>query len=160
MQNYVFGADIGGTSVKLGLFYADGKLLEKWEIPTRTANGGVHVLPDVAQAIAESMGRNGISASQIVGIGIGVPGPVDDSFTVNKCVNLGWGVFNIKGRMNELLPDIPNIAAGNDANVAALGELWRRPRQPECGHDHPGHRGWRRCGVGRQNRRRQKRGCR
>ena len=121
MQNYVFGADIGGTSVKLGLFYADGKLLEKWEIPTRTANGGVHVLPDVAQAIAE----NGISASQIVGIGIGVPGPVDDSFTVNKCVNLGWGVFNIKGRMNELLPDIPNIAAGNDANVAALGELWQ-----------------------------------
>lgn len=125
MQNYVFGADIGGTSVKLGLFYADGKLLEKWKIPTRTANGGVHVLPDVAQAIAESMGRNGISASQIVGIGIGVPGPVDDSFTVNKCVNLGWGVFNIKGRMNELLPDIPNIAAGNDANVAALGELWQ-----------------------------------
>ena len=90
MQNYVFGADIGGTSVKLGLFYADGELLEKWEIPTHTVNGGVHVLPDVAQTIAAAMERHGISAPQVIGIGIGVPGPVDDSFTVNKCVNLGW----------------------------------------------------------------------
>ena len=125
MQNYVFGADIGGTSVKLGLFYADGELLEKWEIPTRTVNGGIHVLPDVAQAIMTAMERHGISAYQVVGIGIGVPGPVDDRFTVNKCVNLGWGVFNNKERMNELLPEIPHVAAGNDANVAALGELWR-----------------------------------
>lgn len=125
MQNYVFGADIGGTSVKLGLFFADGKLLEKWEIPTRTANGGTYVLPDVAQSITTAMERNQIEATQVIGIGIGVPGPVDDSFTVNKCVNLGWGVFNIKERMNELLPDIPNVAAGNDANVAALGELWQ-----------------------------------
>lgn len=125
MQNYVFGADIGGTSVKLGLFFTGGKLLEKWEIPTRTANGGVHVLPDVAQSIAAAMEQHGISANQVTGIGIGVPGPVDDSFTVNKCVNLGWGVFNIKEHMNELLPDIPNVAAGNDANVAALGELWQ-----------------------------------
>jgi len=125
MQNYVFGVDIGGTSVKLGLFYSNGELLEKWEIPTRTVNGGVHVLPDVAQTIAAAMERHGISAPQVIGIGIGVPGPVDDSFTVNKCVNLGWGVFNIKERMNELLPEIPHVAAGNDANVAALGELWQ-----------------------------------
>ena len=125
MQNYVFGADIGGTSVKLGLFSTDGKLLERWEIPTRTVNGGNHVLPDVAQSIAAAMGRHEISADQVAGIGIGVPGPVDDRFTVNKCVNLGWGVFNIKERMNELLPNIPHVAAGNDANVAALGELWQ-----------------------------------
>lgn len=125
MQNYVFGADIGGTSVKLGLFTHDGRLVEKWEIPTRTANGGVHVLPDVAQSIISTMELHGIWADQVAGIGIGVPGPVDDSFTVNKCVNLGWGVLNIKEQMNALLPDIPNVAAGNDANVATLGELWQ-----------------------------------
>ena len=125
MQNYVFGADIGGTSVKLGLFSTTGDLLEKWEIPTRTTNGGVHVLPDVAQSIAAAMERHRIPASQVAGIGIGVPGPVDDSFTVNHCVNLGWGVLNIKERMNTLLPEIPHVAAGNDANVAALGELWQ-----------------------------------
>lgn len=125
MQKYVFGADIGGTSVKLGLFSAGGKLLEKWEIPTRTINGGAFVLPDVAQAITAAVQRHEIVADQVAGIGIGVPGPVDDSFTINKCVNLGWGIFNIKERMNELLPDIPHVAAGNDANVAALGELWK-----------------------------------
>lgn len=125
MQNYVFGADIGGTSVKLGLFTNDGRLVEKWEIPTRTANGGVHVLPDVAQSIISTMELHGIWANQVAGIGIGVPGPVDDSFTVNKCVNLGWGILNIKEQMNALLPDIPNVAAGNDANVATLGELWQ-----------------------------------
>ena len=125
MQNYVFGADIGGTSVKLGLFTNDGRLVEKWEIPTHTANGGVHVLPDVAQSIISTMELHGIWSDQVVGIGIGVPGPVDDSFTVNKCVNLGWGVLNIKEQMNVLLPDIPNVAAGNDANVATLGELWQ-----------------------------------
>ena len=125
MQNYVFGADIGGTSVKLGLFTNDGRLVEKWEIPTRTANGGVHVLPDVAQSIISTMELHGIWADQVAGIGIGVPGPVDDSFTVNKCVNLGWGVLNIKEQMNVLLPDIPNVAAGNDANVATRGELWQ-----------------------------------
>ena len=125
MKNYVFGADIGGTSVKLGLFSTTGELLEKWEIPTRTVNGGTHVLPDVAQSIETAMLRHGISVNQVAGIGIGVPGPVDDSFTVNKCVNLGWGVFNIRERMNELLPSIPKVAAGNDANVAALGELWQ-----------------------------------
>ena len=111
--------------MKLGLFSTKGTLLEKWEIPTRTANDGVHVLPDVAQSIVEAMDRNKISAAQVAGIGIGVPGPVDENFTVNKCVNLGWGVFNLKERMNALLPDIPNVAAGNDANVAALGELWQ-----------------------------------
>ena len=125
MQNSVFGADIGGTSVKLGLFTNDGRLVEKWEIPTRTANGGVHVLPDVAQSIISTMELHGIWADQVAGIGIGVPGLVDDSFTVNKCVNLGWGVLNIKEQMNVLLPDIPNVAAGNDANVATLGELWQ-----------------------------------
>lgn len=125
MQNYVFGADIGGTSVKLGLFTNDGRLVEKWEIPTRTVNGGVHVLPDVAQSIISTMELHGIWADQVAGIGIGVPGPVDDSFTVNKCVNLGWGILNIKEQMNALLPDIPNVAAGNDANVATLGELWQ-----------------------------------
>lgn len=125
MQNYVFGADIGGTSVKLGLFTNDGRLVEKWEIPTRTANGGVHVLPNVAQSIISTMELHGIWADQVAGIGIGVPGPVDDSFTVNKCVNLGWGVLNIKEQMNVLLPDVPNVAAGNDANVATLGELWQ-----------------------------------
>lgn len=125
MKPYAFGVDIGGTTVKLGLFSTDGSLLEKWEIPTRTENGGAQVLPDIARSITAKLTERDLSAGQVEGIGIGVPGPVDAGYTVNKCVNLGWGVFNVKARMNELLPSIPNVAAGNDANVAALGELWR-----------------------------------
>lgn len=124
MKPYVFGVDIGGTTVKLGLFSPDGNLLDKWEIPTRTENGGSAVLPDVAESIQAKMAEQNISADAVEGIGIGVPGPVDAEFTVHKCINLGWGVFNVKERMNELLPDIPKVAAGNDANVATLGELW------------------------------------
>lgn len=125
MKEYAFGVDIGGTTVKLGLFTTEGKLLEKWEIPTRTENGGENVLPDIARSINLHMAEKGITAEQVEGIGVGVPGPVGQDFTVYKCVNLGWGVFNVKERMNELLPDIPNVAAGNDANVAALGEQWQ-----------------------------------
>ena len=125
MKPYAFGVDIGGTTVKIGLFSVGGGLLEKWEIPTRTEDHGDHILPDVARSIEEKMAENRISANQGEGIGLGVPGPVGADSTVYKCINLGWGVFNLKERMNELLPAIPNVAAGNDANVATLGELWQ-----------------------------------
>ena len=125
MHSYIFGVDIGGTTVKLGLFSANGTLLEKWEIPTHTENNGESILPDIVQSISNKLIEKNISACDVKGIGFDVPGPVGDDGTVYKCINLGWGVFNIKQRMNELLPEIPNIAAGNDANVAALGELWQ-----------------------------------
>lgn len=125
MHSYAFGVDVGGTTVKLGLFSRDGALLEKWEIPTRTQNNGENVLPDIVDSIQAKLAENNISPQNVVGIGIGVPGPVSADYTVNKCVNLGWGVFNLKEKMNQLLPVIPNVAAGNDANVATLGELWQ-----------------------------------
>ena len=125
MKAYAVGVDVGGTSVKLGLFSTGGELLEKWEIPTRTENGGENILPDIAEAIQAKLTERNIEPDDVEGIGIGVPGPVDGNFTVHKCVNLGWGVFNLKEKMNELLPAVPRVAAGNDANVATLGELWR-----------------------------------
>ena len=125
MKPYAFGVDVGGTTVKMGLFTTEGDLLDKWEIPTRTENGGEAVLPDIAASIQKKMTERAIAAQDVEGIGIGVPGPVDGDFTVHKCVNLGWGVLNLKKAMNDLLPEIPNVAAGNDANVATLGELWK-----------------------------------
>lgn len=125
MKPYAFGVDVGGTSVKLGLFSTEGVLLEKWEIPTRTQDNGANILPDIAQSIRDKLAEKHIACQDVEGIGLGVPGPVSTDFTVNKCVNLGWGVFNLKERMNQLLPEIPKIAAGNDANVATLGELWK-----------------------------------
>ena len=124
MSQYVFGVDIGGTTVKMGLFEADGTLMDKWEIPTRTANGGEAILPDVAESIQKKMQEKGIEKSAVAGVGVGVPGPVDDDGVVHVAVNLGWGVFNVNETLSGLL-DGMEVKAGNDANVAALGEMWK-----------------------------------
>ncbi|MDD6211662.1 MAG: ROK family glucokinase [Clostridiales bacterium] len=125
MTEYAFGVDIGGTTVKIGLFTSGGDLLDQWEIVTRTEEAGIHVLPDIAASIRQKSEEHTILLEQIKGIGIGVPGPVGEDGTVYRCVNLGWGIINIKAEMNALLPEISNVVAGNDANVAALGELWK-----------------------------------
>ncbi len=120
-MKYGFGVDLGGTTVKIAWFDELGTMLDKWEIPTVTANGGERILPDIAVSIKDFLARQG--EREIIGIGIGVPGPVDDKGTVNKCINLGWGVFNIHEALSELT-GFP-VKAGNDANVAALGEAWK-----------------------------------
>lgn len=121
-MTYGFGVDVGGTTVKLGLFDENAQLLEKREIPTRTQNGGAEILPDIAAEIADLCVRHGLKKSNLRGIGIGVPGPVADDGTVNRCVNLGWGVFNLHEALGKLT-GLP-VKAGNDANVAALGEYF------------------------------------
>ncbi len=123
MKTYGFGVDIGGTTVKLGLFRTDGTLLDKWEIPTRTENDGAHILLDVAEAIKGKIAEKAIDPSDVQGVGVGVPGPVTPEGIVRKCVNLGWGVFNVEDMLSELT-GYP-VKAGNDANVAALGEMWQ-----------------------------------
>ena len=122
-MKYGFGVDLGGTTVKLACFSEAGELLTKWEIPTNIENKGSNILPDIAKAIADYIENNGLTADQIIGIGIGVPGAVTDGGLVNRCTNLGWGVFNIHQALGELT-GFP-VVAGNDANMAALGECWR-----------------------------------
>lgn len=117
---YGFGVDVGGTTVKLGLFDETGRLLEKREIPSRTENGGEAILPDIAQCVEQMYRARGLARDSLLGIGIGVPGPVDAQGNVNRCVNLNWGVFNLCDALGALT-GLP-IRAGNDANVAALGE--------------------------------------
>ena len=123
MDRYCFGADIGGTTVKLGLFTPGGDIVNKWEIPTRKEDSGSHILPDIAESIKKEMADRGLNKDNIIGIGVGAPGPVDKDGVVHKAVNLGWGVLNIKQELNKLT-DLP-VRAGNDANVAALGEMWK-----------------------------------
>jgi len=130
MSKYVFGVDVGGTTVKLGFFDVEGNLLDKWEIPTRTENGGEKILPDVAESIKAKMAEKNVDKADVAGVGIGAPGPIDSQGVVYKAANLGWGVFSIKDVLGGLL-DMP-VMAGNDANVAALGEMWKGGGQ---GHD-------------------------
>lgn len=124
MAEYAFGIDVGGTTVKCGLFNVKGDLLEKWEIPTRKEDGGKYILGDIADAIKDKCREKGLKKEDILGVGIGVPGPVLEDGIVNNCVNLGWGVVDVKETLSGLLDGIP-VAVGNDANVAALGEQWK-----------------------------------
>ncbi len=121
-MRYGFGVDLGGTTVKIAYFQEDGTLLTKWEIPTRKEQSGSLILPDIATSITEFISRENIDRNNLIGIGIGVPGPVSHEGVVNKCINLGWGVFNISQELSKLT-GLP-VKAGNDATVAALGECW------------------------------------
>ncbi len=123
MKKYGFGVDVGGTTIKMGFFETDGKLLDKWEIKTDTSDNGRNILSDIAQAVDNKLAQECISKSEVQGIGIGVPGPVRSDGVVNGCVNLGWGVVNVA----ETLGSLTGLAVkvGNDANVAALGEMWQ-----------------------------------
>ena len=122
-MKYGFGVDLGGTTVKLAYFDQEGTLLHKWEIPTDTADSGSRILPDIAAAVKGYIQQNSIPLTDLIGIGIGVPGPVMPDGTVNKCINLGWGVFNIEESLSRLT-GLP-VKAGNDATVATLGECWK-----------------------------------
>ena len=124
MSKYAFGIDIGGTTVKLGLFDEQGQLLEKWEIPTAKEHGGEAILPDVAASVLAKMEERAIVREDVAGAGVGAPGAVDaEGNLVNGAVNLGWGVFNIPEVLGGLL-NMP-VKAANDANVAAFGEMWQ-----------------------------------
>ncbi len=123
MEKRVIGVDIGGTTVKLGLFDTTGDILEKWEIPTRKESSGEKILPDIADAIRAKLAEKGIEKEDVIGIGVGAPGPIDVDGVVHAAVNLGWGTFNINETMRSLI-EIPTVS-GNDANVAALGEMWK-----------------------------------
>ncbi len=122
-MKYGFVVDVGGTTVKLGLFDETGVLLDKREIPTHTENGGERILPDIAAAIDTVLLEKGIDKSAVTGVGIGVPGPINDEGVVNRCVNLNWGVFNLHDTLGALTG--LRVKGGNDANCAALGEAWK-----------------------------------
>ena len=125
MKEYAFGIDLGGTTAKVGLFTTSGQLVEKWEVPTDTSEQGVRILPNLAAAVQAKMQEKGLTSDQVEGVGIGVPGPVQESSVVPiVCANLGgWGQQDVAANLSALLGGI-RVMVGNDANVAALGEIW------------------------------------
>ena len=119
MDQLYFGVDIGGTATKIGAFDTAGHLLSKWEIKTDISENGSLILPNVAEEILH-YARN---LSRVIAIGVGIPGPVQRGGYVKRCVNLGWGDFNPARELAAILRGVP-VFAGNDANMAAMGEFW------------------------------------
>ena len=122
MSKIIFGIDVGGTTCKCGTFSEEGELLRKEEIPTRKDEGGSLILPDISEYIKGVIADMNMTTEDVAGIGMGLPGACLEDGTVNKCINLGWGVFNAANVLSELT-GIP-VKIGNDANMAALGEFW------------------------------------
>ena len=123
MEQFCFGVDVGGTSVKIGLFNDQEIPIHTWEIPTRKEEKGKYILSDIRDAMSAEMIGRGITPDQILGVGIGIPGPVMENGVVNGCVNLGWDEVDVSRELSGLFYHLP-VRAGNDANVAALGEAW------------------------------------
>lgn len=119
MKDYI-GIDVGGTTIKCGIFTGTGDLKNKWEIPTRTSDHGSHIVSDIAQTLQDKYEN---MQEQAAGIGLGVAGPIDSKGYLENSVNLNWKNCYPAKQLEELV-GIP-VAAGNDANVAALGEQWR-----------------------------------
>lgn len=121
-MKYCFGVDIGGTGIKIGLFTMEGEILEKWMLKTRRENGGKAILPDVAESLNAKIEERGIAREDIKGIGIGVPAPVVGDGIVKNTANLNWGYTEVNREMREMTG--LEVRSGNDANLAALGEMW------------------------------------
>lgn len=124
MSKVCFGVDIGGTTVKMGMFDEQGVLKTQCEIPTRKEDGGKLIIPDICAKITEILTVNNLTKSDVIGVGLGIPGAVTDDGTVLKCVNLGWDIFNVGDKFKEIFGEV-NVKCGNDANVAALGEMFK-----------------------------------
>ena len=124
MSKYIFGIDLGGTTAKIGLLSEEGRLFDKWEIPTRIEDFGKHILPDLADAVRKGIQENALTNEDILGIGLAVPGAVLNEKDVAVCVNLnGWGGCDVAEAFSALT-SLP-VKVVNDANAAALGELWQ-----------------------------------
>lgn len=120
MSDYYFGVDVGGTAIKFGVFDLNGTLLDKWEIATDRSDEAAHMLPSVANEIIHYAG----DTEKVRAVGIGIPGPVQHSGFVTRCVNLGLANVNPARMLASLLHGVPVFAA-NDANMAAMGEYWK-----------------------------------
>jgi len=125
VKPYAVGVDVGGTTVKIGIFRTTGDLLQKWEIPTDKSEKGRNILPDIAKSVRDMLSAKKIGLEDIQGIGIGVPGAILNRSVVNRAVNIGWDLVPVKEQMEKLFDSKVNVLVGNDANVAALGEMWQ-----------------------------------
>jgi glucokinase len=122
MDQVCFGIDIGGTAVKVGLFNTEGELLNKWDFSTRKTGNGKDILKDSAAFILERIEELKLKKEAVLGVGVGIPGPVKDNGEVLELANLGLGHFNLEEEMTALTG--LKVKAANDANAAALGEMW------------------------------------
>ena len=116
------GIDMGGMSIKLGVVNDNYIITSKLTIPTRLAVEPTEVIADIAEAVTELLDKEDLQLSQCQGIGIGIPGIIDDvKGVINYSNNLGWKQVKIVEDLEKYFNTKIKIA--NDADAAALGEV-------------------------------------
>ena len=123
-MNIAIGIDLGGTNTKYGVITETGNIIEKLSLPTGRGGNEREILYDIAVEIEKLQKDFAVSENKLIGVGIGIPGPVQPNGYVETCVNLNFRKVNPTEVLRKRLVNIP-IWAGNDANVAALGEMWQ-----------------------------------
>ncbi|TYP49786.1 ROK family protein [Thermosediminibacter litoriperuensis] len=122
MKKIAVGIDLGGTKIATCAMDEAGNLLEKTELPTLAKEGPEKVIERMKRSVYEVLKRLDLSLSDIAGIGIGVPGPMDAKRgRVKNPPNLpGWKDIPLLSIMEEEF-NIP-VFMENDANAAAIAE--------------------------------------
>ena len=122
-QQYYIGIDVGGTSVKLGLFDASGELLARESVPTPSlacAEGYAAVVGGIERL----MGSQRQPMLFVRGIGLAIPCPVPASGVITVAANIEIDAPALMAALQGRCPGAA-IRYVNDANAAAMGELWR-----------------------------------
>ena len=123
MSKYYIGIDLGGTFIKGGIVNENGEILICDKTPTEVEKGDKGVAANIAKLANMLLERQGLTVNDVEGLGIGSPGMIDSSEgNVVYANNLGWENFRICDELSRLLGGI-KVKIGNDANVAALGEV-------------------------------------
>lgn len=118
----VLGIDVGGTSIKVGLFTPEGELLEERKIPTPALVDGA-AFSKVTEGIGRVLAAHDATPSDVIACGLDIPAPVADDGTVGFLANIELDPEGLVGALSHYLPRAAT-AFVNDANAAALGELW------------------------------------
>ncbi|WP_026566003.1 ROK family glucokinase [Bacillus sp. UNC41MFS5] len=123
-ERWLVGVDIGGTTIKLAFISLQGDIIYSWEIDTDISNKGKHIPESIARSIDQKLEELNQTKNQLVAIGVGAPGPVnEEDGSVEVAVNLGWERFQLQTIL-ERETSLP-VVVDNDANIAAIGEMWK-----------------------------------
>jgi glucokinase len=121
-KKYSIGVDLGGTNIVSAIVNYQGKIVSRLKVPTLADRGKEATIKRIIETIQENIVQSSVAPGDIIGIGIGAPGPLDvKKGIINFAPNLpGWRDVPLR----KILEDEFNmkVVLENDANAAAWGE--------------------------------------
>ena len=124
-EKWLVGVDIGGTTTKIAFIQDHGEIVEKWEIPTDNENQGKYITNNISNSIKQKLVEHQMDLNHLKGVGVGAPGPANiETGMIENTPNLAWHDHYPLRELLEKDLELP-VIINNDANCAALGEMWK-----------------------------------